>query len=119
MKRSSGLAGVGEYGVGQPSVGQPGIAWHTSSIPGTQYSGTQYLIPGRLVRLPVLHGRLTDFLDAHTRSRNRDAASCDKDSQRTGWPRAVSRPGLPQTRTCAINAFGSSSYHFATPRQRE
>ena len=27
---------------------------------------------------------------------------------RTGWPRAVSRPGLPQTRTCAINAFGSS-----------
>ncbi len=25
----------------------------------------------------------------------------------TGWPRAVARPGLPQTRTCAINAFGS------------
>ncbi len=37
----------------------------------------------------------------------------------TGWPRAVSRPGLPQTRTCAINAFGSSSYPFATPRYTE
>jgi hypothetical protein len=37
----------------------------------------------------------------------------------TGWPRAVSRPGLPQTRTCAINAFGSSSYPFATPRHTE
>ena len=32
----------------------------------------------------------------------------------TGWPRAVSRPGLPQTRTCAINAFGSSSNTFAS-----
>ena len=38
---------------------------------------------------------------------------------RTGWPRAVFRPGLPQTRTCAINAFGSSSYPFATLRYRE
>ena len=38
---------------------------------------------------------------------------------RTGWPRAVARPGLPQTRTCAINAFGSSSYPFATPRYTE
>ena len=28
-------------------------------------------------------------------------------------------PGLPQTRTCAINAFGSSSYPFATPRYTE
>jgi uncharacterized protein YbcI len=37
----------------------------------------------------------------------------------TGWPRAVARPGLPQTRTCAINAFGSSSYPFATPRHTE
>jgi len=32
----------------------------------------------------------------------------------TGWPRAVTRPGLPQTRTCAINAFGSSSNTFAS-----
>ena len=32
--------------------------------------------------------------------------------KRTGWPRAVSRPGLPQTRTCAINAFGSSGTWF-------
>jgi hypothetical protein len=39
--------------------------------------------------------------------------------KRTGWPRAVSRPGLPQTRTCAINAFGSSSYPFATRRHTE
>ena len=38
---------------------------------------------------------------------------------RTGWPRAVACPGLPQTRTCAINAFGSSSYPFATPRYTE
>ena len=35
----------------------------------------------------------------------------------TGWPRAVARPRLPQTRTCAINAFGSSNCHFATPRR--
>ncbi len=41
------------------------------------------------------------------------------DRVETGWPRAVSRPGLPQTRTCAINAFGSSSYPFATPRYTE
>ena len=38
---------------------------------------------------------------------------------RTGWPRAVARPGLPQTRTCAINAFGSSGYPFATPRDTD
>ena len=37
----------------------------------------------------------------------------------TGWPWAVARPGLPQTRTCAINAFGSSSYPLATPRRTE
>jgi hypothetical protein len=37
----------------------------------------------------------------------------------TGWPRAVPRPGLPQTRTCAINAFGPSSYPLATPRYTE
>jgi len=32
----------------------------------------------------------------------------------TGWPRAVACPGLPQNRTCAINAFGSSNDAFAT-----
>jgi len=37
----------------------------------------------------------------------------------TGWPRAVARPGLPQTRTCATNAFGSSGYPFATLRHTE
>ncbi len=40
----------------------------------------------------------------------------------TGSPWAVTRPGLPQTRTCAINAFGSSSNTFAstaTNRRRE
>ena len=42
-----------------------------------------------------------------------------KDRQRTGSPGAVARPGLPQTRTCAINAFGSSSYPFATRRHTE
>jgi hypothetical protein len=36
----------------------------------------------------------------------------------TGWPRAVARPRLPQTRTCAINAFGSSSYPFACAIRR-
>jgi len=35
-----------------------------------------------------------------------------------GWPRAVTRPGLPQIRTCAINAYGSSSNKFAMPRAR-
>jgi len=39
--------------------------------------------------------------------------------KRTGWPRAVTRPRLPQTRTCAINAFGSSGYPFATRRYTE
>ena len=31
---------------------------------------------------------------------------------------AVARPGLPQTRTCAINAFGSSSYPSTCGRNR-
>ena len=35
---------------------------------------------------------------------------------RTGRPRSITRPRFPQTRTCAINAFGFSSYSFATPR---
>ena len=30
-----------------------------------------------------------------------------------GWPREVTRPGLPQIRTCAIDAYGSSSHGFA------
>jgi hypothetical protein len=30
-----------------------------------------------------------------------------------GWPRAVSRPGLPQIRTCPTRASGSSDYGFA------
>ena len=30
-----------------------------------------------------------------------------------GWPRAVTRPGLPQIRTCAIDASGSSNHGFA------
>ena len=33
--------------------------------------------------------------------------------------RAVARPSLPQTRTCAINAFGSSSYPLAAPQYVE
>jgi hypothetical protein len=35
----------------------------------------------------------------------------------TGWPRGIAPPGLPQTRTCAINAFGSSSNTFASRRR--
>ena len=31
-----------------------------------------------------------------------------------GWPWVVTHPGLPQIRTCAINASGSSRYGFAT-----
>jgi hypothetical protein len=31
-----------------------------------------------------------------------------------GWPWAVARPGLPQIRTCALNAYGSSQRGFAT-----
>ena len=33
-----------------------------------------------------------------------------------GWPRAVTRPRLPQTRACPIRASGSSDYGFATQR---
>jgi hypothetical protein len=33
---------------------------------------------------------------------------------RAGWPRVVAFPGLPQIRTCATNASGSSGYGFAT-----
>jgi hypothetical protein len=36
-----------------------------------------------------------------------------------GWPRVVAFPGLPQIRTCAINASGSSGRGFATRRQHE
>jgi hypothetical protein len=43
----------------------------------------------------------------------------ESEKRLTGWPRAVSYPGLPQTRTCAIDALGSSSYLFATPRYTE
>jgi len=32
-----------------------------------------------------------------------------------GWPRAVTRPGLPQIRTCRITAYGSSRNTFASP----
>ena len=34
-----------------------------------------------------------------------------------GWPRAVARPGLPQIRTCAIRASGSSCHGFARPER--
>jgi hypothetical protein len=34
--------------------------------------------------------------------------------KRTGWPRAVARPGRPRTRSCAVNAFGSSSDNVAS-----
>ena len=30
-----------------------------------------------------------------------------------GWPRAIAHPGLPQIRTCAISAYGSSGHGFA------
>ena len=33
-----------------------------------------------------------------------------------GWPWAVARPGLPQIRTCAIDASGSSDHGFAAQR---
>ena len=36
-----------------------------------------------------------------------------------GWPWVVAHPGLPQTRTCAINAYGSSSHGFAARRYTE
>ena len=35
-----------------------------------------------------------------------------------GWPWVVAHPGLPQIRTCAINASGSSRYGFATRARR-
>jgi len=40
-------------------------------------------------------------------------------SARAGWPRVVAHPGLPQIRTCAINAYGSSGYGFAGRRYTE
>ena len=49
-------------------------------------------------------------------SRPKNVPGHEKGMKRTGWPRAVSRPEFPQTRTCAINAFGSSSYPFTTSR---
>ena len=30
-----------------------------------------------------------------------------------GWPRAVILPGLPQTRTCIFDAYGSSGHGLA------
>ncbi|MCC6316042.1 MAG: transposase [Thermomicrobiales bacterium] len=49
------------------------------------------------------------------------SAACSPEGGKTvvqiidaGWPRAVSRPGLPQIRTCAIHASGSSKHRFAT-----
>jgi hypothetical protein len=38
---------------------------------------------------------------------------------RAGSPWAVAGPGLPQIRTCAINASGSSGYGFAAARYTE
>ena len=36
-----------------------------------------------------------------------------------GWPWVVAHPGLPQTRTCAIDAYGSSNHGFAGRRYTE
>ncbi|HSW44959.1 MAG TPA: class IV adenylate cyclase, partial [Phycisphaerae bacterium] len=33
--------------------------------------------------------------------------------KRAGWPWVIAHPGLPQIRTCAINAYGSSGQGFA------
>ncbi len=35
-----------------------------------------------------------------------------------GWPREVALPGLPQIRSCAIDATGSSVHGFAARRWR-
>ncbi len=36
-----------------------------------------------------------------------------------GWPREVALPGLPQIRSCAIDATGSSVHGFAARRSRD
>ena len=43
------------------------------------------------------------------------AGSVKKDSRPSlaGWPRAVILPGLPQTRTCIFDAYGSSGHGLA------
>ena len=43
----------------------------------------------------------------------------DGETGRVGWPREVTLPGLPQIRTCAISASGSSDQGFAARRRRE
>ena len=39
--------------------------------------------------------------------------------QLAGSARVIAHPGLPQIRTCAINAYGSSSHGFAAERYTE
>ena len=46
--------------------------------------------------------------------RSQQDASRGSDTSCAGWPWVVTHPGLPQIRTCAINASGSSRYGFAT-----
>ena len=36
-----------------------------------------------------------------------------------GWPRVVTGPGLPQIRTCATSASGSSDHGLAAGRKME
>ena len=45
----------------------------------------------------------------------RDAHPCAP-GQAAGWPWVIAHPGLPQIRTCAIDAYGSSGHGFATRR---
>jgi hypothetical protein len=33
--------------------------------------------------------------------------------RQVGWPRGITPPGLPQIRTCATHASGSSNHGFA------
>jgi hypothetical protein len=48
------------------------------------------------------------FCPSRPRECHRDSGGRQKGGKRAGWPWAVARPGLPQIRTCAINAYGSS-----------
>ena len=62
----------------------------------------------------TLAGKLTD-LDAQITALETEWET-NEAKEVAGWPWVVAHPGLPQTRTCAINAYGSSSYGFAARR---
>lgn len=52
-------------------------------------------------------------------SQERLQAGSDGTEEWAGSSRVIAHPGLPQIRTCAIDAYGSSGYGFAARRYTE